>query len=163
MSEDSLPKIVFNELENLDNLGFSTWLSCVKTIANAYRIDLCNCDYNTNFVESMKRDVISTYQRQWMHEINDSDKNPLLRTYKLFKNVYRMEPYLRFVKNYHHRIAMSRLRCSSHMLEIERGRHSNPVVPSHERLCPVCGVLENEIHFLLFCKCNESLRQKIFQ
>ena len=33
------------------------------------------------------------------------------------------------------------------MLEIERGRHTRPVTPVENRRCPVCNVIENELHF----------------
>ena len=45
----------------------------------------------------------------------------------------------------------SKLRLSSHKLSIEKGRHSHPKIPEENRLCKVCGVIENEKHFLLHC------------
>ena len=50
------------------------------------------------------------------------------------------------------RIALSRLRTSSHRLEIEAGPWEKPVrKPVNERLCSFCGVLEDEYHFVLEC------------
>ena len=105
---------------------------------------------------------MSDYQNKWLENINDTEINPLLRTYRLFKKKYRMEPYLKMAKNYDHRNAMRRFRCSSHTLEIERGRHTNPLTPISERLCPSCHVLDDEIHLMLFCTRNMNLRQKFF-
>ena len=46
---------------------------------------------------------------------------------------------------------MIKFRSSSHTLEIEKGRHSNPRIPIEMRLCKNCGVIEDEMHFLLHC------------
>ena len=73
-----------------------------------------------------------------------------------------MSPYLKVVKNDSHRIALCKFRCSSHLLEIERGRHTHPITPVNERICQICHELDDEMHFLLFCKRNENNRQTLF-
>ena len=90
-------------------------------------------------------------------------KYPILRTYRKFQTRYELEPYLYLVKNPKYRIAISKLRSSSHMLEIERGRHTGPVTPLENRLCPTCKVVENEIHFLLDCPSYERFREELFK
>jgi len=47
---------------------------------------------------------------------------------------------------------MTKFRTSSHVLEIERGRHTKPSTPVDQRNCNVCHVLEDEKHFLLHCQ-----------
>ena len=50
--------------------------------------------------------------------------------------------------------ALSRLRMSSHMLEIERGRHVKPQkLPLEQRTCQRCtsNSIDDEIHFLITC------------
>ena len=37
-----------------------------------------------------------------------------------------MEPYLYLVKKHKYRQTIAKFHCSSHTLEIERGRHTNP-------------------------------------
>ena len=49
------------------------------------------------------------------------------------------------------------------MLEIERGRHTRPVTPLENRLCPTCKVVESEIHFLLDCPSYEPFREELFK
>ena len=73
-----------------------------------------------------------------------------------------MEPYLYQVKESKYRIAISRLRASSHVLEIERGRYTRPKTPITERLCPFCNVVEDEQHFLLICKTYDQERNRMF-
>jgi len=64
------------------------------------------------------------------------------------------EPYLLCVQIDKHRLALSRFRCSSHFLEIERARHRNKIPSTWERLCPHCPYAVNDE---LYCK--SSMRQ----
>ena len=48
------------------------------------------------------------------------------------------------------------MRCSSHMLEIERGRHTSPKTLVAERKCPICKGIDDEKHFVLECQINKS-------
>ena len=48
----------------------------------------------------------------WNAELNDTQKNPLLRTYKQIKTEFTMEPYLDLVQNYRYRKAISSIRTS---------------------------------------------------
>ena len=55
-----------------------------------------------------------------------------------------LPPYLR--------VPLTRLRTSAHGLKIETGRYAVPTpTPTEERLCDLCGVIEDEIHFLVDC------------
>ena len=59
----------------------------------------------------------------------------------------------------HRRIALTRIRLSSHYLRIETGRWSR--TPREERLCQ-CGLdVQTECHVLLQCPQTETFRQKI--
>ena len=74
-----------------------------------------------------------------------------------------MEPYLYQVKQSKYRIAISRLRASSHyVLEKERGMYTRVKTPITERLCPFCNVIEDEQHFLLTCKIYDQERNRMF-
>ena len=55
---------------------------------------------------------------------------------------------------------ISKIICSDHTLEIEKGRHLN--IPRAERICKLCmeGVIEDEVHFLLKCETYQPLREK---
>ena len=73
-----------------------------------------------------------------------------------------MEPYLYQVKESKYRIAISRLRASSHVLEIERRRYTRSKTPITERLCPFSNAVEDEQHFLLICKIYDQERNRMF-
>ena len=50
------------------------------------------------------------------------------------------------------------LRCSSHILHIEKGRYTRPRTPLHERLCYSCNCVEDELHFVTACSLNRTER-----
>ena len=67
--------------------------------------------------------------------------------------------YLNVVQVKKLRIALSRLRLSSHRLEVEMGRWARPVrVQYDERECRICGLLEDVFHFLLEGPIYRNLR-----
>ena len=80
----------------------------------------------------------------------------------MFKNDFNIEPYLYLVKKPCYRQAIAKLRCSSHTLEIERGRHTNPKTPVAQRLCNMCHEIEDEKHFLLNCLMNAPERERFY-
>ena len=73
----------------------------------------------------------------------------------------------RFEFNDHPRInmytfsqALSKLRVSSHRLQIEAGRLVRPhSIPVNDRKCVVCQVLDDECHFVLECRMYTELRR----
>ena len=58
------------------------------------------------------------------------------------------------------RISLSKLRVSSHRLEVENGRWMKPhATPFENRKCKICGVLEDEYHFVLECLLYVDIRK----
>ena len=80
----------------------------------------------------------------------------------MIKKRFGIETYLDEIKEQKYRIALSRLRTSSHILEIERGRHAKPKIPYDNRLCPKCNTVEDEKHFIIHCKMYEQERNEMF-
>ena len=60
-----------------------------------------------------------------------------LRTYRVFKNDYKMENYLTCVKDFRYRRALAKLRLSNHQLRIEIGRYKNENIQN--RVCIFCN------------------------
>merc|ERR1712079_654403 len=87
---------------------------------------------------------------------------PLLRTYVLFKSQFTISSHLKYVKNPKIRNAISKMRCSSHLLGIERGRHTRPKTPIEQRLCIFCNVLDDETHFICDCNLFTSIRSVFY-
>ena len=73
-----------------------------------------------------------------------------------------MANHLKYVVNPAYRNAISKIRCSSHLLNIERGRHTNPKTPIDERKCISCDCVEDEMHFIINCSLYTQERQRLF-
>ena len=87
------------------------------------------------------------YKADWSNKARNSIK---LRTYIKFKFDHSLEEYLFYILDTRWIKALSRLRMSSHILEIERGRHVKPQeIPLEQRTCQRCTLnsVDDEIHF----------------
>ena len=81
--------------------------------------------------------------------------------YTTFKYELEPERYLDSLNIRKYLVAFSRLRCSNHVLEIERGRHAN--LNMADRVCTLCQhsyILEDEFHFIMQCTAYRELRKK---
>ena len=108
--------------------------------------------------KALKYLIQSDYIDCWKNDVLHN--NSSLRLYKLFKNEFVFEPYLKCVTNDKHRISLTKFRCSSHFLEVERARHQRNSKPIWERVCPHCKfAVDDELHLLLFCKTNINARE----
>ena len=116
----------------------------------------------------MERKLIERYNSFFKEAINGRitvkgrtlDK---LRTFKTFKNNYKLENYLCMKVDKHLIFNLAKLRISNHQLEIETGRYQKKVID--QRLCKLCnqnGMVEDEFHFLLTCKAYQAERNEFF-
>ena len=157
MPDSTLVKQVFNELNKLHQLAFHTWVSKALAIASDLNLDF-SCSVSS-FKNNSKHLVRARCRNDWSEELKNIRKNPILRTYVTFKSDFEIEPYLRLVKENKYRVAISRLRCSSHTLAIERRRHERPKPPVEQRTCMKCvSSVEDEIHFVTQCTINVNER-----
>ena len=146
------------EMKKLHELGFQTWYGRVCELARENNINI-----ETNYSKSdIKLAVKKQFQIDWSKKFSDIDTNPGLRTYVDLKTNFTIAPYLCLVDDFKFRNAISKLRSSSHNLEIERGRHTRPRTPITDRLCPKCEVLEDEVHFLTSCDLFTTERDILF-
>ena len=137
LPENSILKQKFNEMRKMHNLGFDTWYGRVCDLAKQN-----NLDVDGNYTKrEIKLAVAETFKMHWHSNLNDVTHNPILRTYTNLKAEFRMEPHLSLVTNYKYRYAITKLRASSHTLEVERGRYTNPKTPLEDRLCSVWYVV----------------------
>ena len=75
--------------------------------------------------------------------------------------MFKFQPYLDNVNVNKFSYALSRLRLSSHRLEVESGRWVKPnQTPLNERKILNCKVREYEYHFVLECPLYDELRKK---
>ena len=66
------------------------------------------------------------------------------------------------MKDFRYRNAITKIRSSSHPLEIERGRYTKPKTPRSNRLCFKCKLIEDERHFVMNCILYEEERCMFF-
>ena len=85
-------------------------------------------------------------------------------SYICYKKEYECEDYLLLVRDYKLRMNISKLRLSSHCLNIEVGRHTRPKVERKNRVCKLCnnGVIEDEEHFVMACPVYQKEREHLF-
>ena len=102
------------------------------------------------------------FESQWLADSQNVRKNPLLRSYSLYKHGLYFEQYLNSISNVRHRTALTKLRTSSHVLEIERGPYTVPKTAVHDRLCKTCYQIEDEEHFPINCKIYDPLRRELY-
>ena len=90
-------------------------------------------------------------------EIKASNK---LTLYSLLKTEKGYENYLQEINNIKHRQAMTRLRLSSHSLNIESGRHKD--IQRQDRICPLCKKnIEDVTHFIISCPFYDKIRMSL--
>ena len=160
MSDEKIAKKVYNDLISFHHQGFNTWATGAMELLDDLKLDIT---MNTkSFALNCKRAVQTKFVAVWNNMLQDSLTNPILRTYKVFKSDFNIEPYLCLVNKPRYRQAIAKLRCSSHILEIERGRHTNPKTPVAERLCCICHEIEDEKHFVLHCSINAREREDFY-
>ena len=96
------------------------------------------------------------YSNHWITELRKPDLSRL-SFYIEIKGEFKMETYLQ-TTNPEHRKYITKIRCSDHSLQIEKGRHRN--IPRTERKCKLCSTdeIETEKHFLLKCNKYELLK-----
>ena len=128
----------------------------VLDLANDYNLDIKQNRHH--FKYECKMVVVDRFISNWQNNLINTEINPGLRTYQTIKKSFRMEPYLYLVREAPFRNAIAQIRASSHTLAMERGRHTRQKTPIKERLCKLYGVIEDEVHFILSCHINLSLR-----
>ena len=160
LPDSKIVKQVFDELDRLHACGVKTWVTKAYELAERYECDIVS--NNPNFNKYCKLTISNHYKENWSMEVTNIQRNPILRTYLMFKKDFGREKYLDVISNIHYRTAMSKLRTSSHTLEIERGRYTKPKTDVSKRLCPVCNEIEDEVHFLVKCKLYDSQRNIFF-
>ena len=132
-------KDVFVELKRLHELGFSNWVTKVNDLARQFNINLNATDIN-EFKTTCKIIIQNEFIKQWTSDLRDTAVNPKLCMYRTIKYDFGREPYIDLVNDTRYRIAITKIRTSSHSLEIE-----------------------DEKHFVLSCKKNEIERLELFQ
>ena len=110
---------------------------------------------STKFISTLKLRVRDQYVTEWNQKVSISSS---LQLYKEIKFTIDICSYLDKLTNIKYRKAISKIRLSSHNLNIEIGRHRQ--IERNDRKCPFCELneLEDEYHFILICPQYFDLR-----
>ncbi|XP_053403102.1 uncharacterized protein LOC128558242 [Mercenaria mercenaria] len=153
-----LQNVYSNMLECCEK-GDNNWLYKVKNMLNLSgfgEIWLFPSSVDVKqFIPVFKSRLIDTYISEWRISVNNS---PSLMLFKELKETYGMSQYLLTIENKKHRHILTKLRTSSHWLNIEYGRHRG--IERQNRVCELCNkrVVEDEYHFVLECEAFKELR-----
>ena len=153
MPDNSIVKQVYNELFKLHQMGFVIWVTRVGELVETYSINID--DSPAKFKSECKRSVFGEFTRKWTEDVQNIQRNPILRTYCKIEQDFGMERYLELIKNHKYRTAMTQLRTSSHTLAIEYGRYTRPKTKLENRYCLFCPhILEDDKHFFgrMYCE-----------
>ena len=142
-----LVKQVYLDLLRLRNCGHNTWVTSVFELAQGYNLAIGMDDYD-RFKNNCRLVLTFCFKINWLSEDRNDEKHPIIRAYSLHKREFCLEPYLDALKDARYRSALTKLRASSHTLEIERDRYTVPETPTSERLYSVCQGVEDKIHSL---------------
>ena len=151
LPETSLAKLALKESIEIR----TNWLKTVEKIMNIF--NLSDITDNPCFKYLSKESGINLYSSKWEEKINTIEYSRL-RFYKQIKSDHSASTYTQLP--FFQRKVIAKLRCSSHILEIEKGRHKKK--PAGDRLCQMCPekTIENESHFLSHCTAYTALRFK---
>lgn len=144
------------------------WSQCIHILLSKFDLGLTWDNQGALCINRTVRHLHTAlelaYNNQWTKFVNDSDKNPKLRTYKLFKTCFKMENYVLYASKLEDRKQFSKLRLSAHSLRVEKDRHCWPKVPLEARKCLLCnsGCVEDEKHFIMSCDVFQTQRVQFF-
>ena len=142
----------------LENIELRTnWIITVEKLINRLKLTDKIANHE-NFKKVTKSAIEKIYIKFWENELGNPNLTRL-HFYKKIKDEFKMENYLE-VLNFENRKEITKIRCSDHCLQIEKGRHKN--IPRTDRICKVCdkSEIETEEHFLLKCSKYAFLRNK---
>lgn len=109
------------------------------------------------FLTLVKQILHDQFVQNWTARLHDSSRAVFYSNIASSK----FQPYLDYFNMNKFCQALTRLRISSHRLQIEAGTWVRPIsTPLNDRKCVICNTLEDEYHFVLECIQYSKLRKK---
>ena len=99
------------------------------------------------FIKVFEQRIKDNFLQDWNAQINTTSD---YRLFKKIKQSFHFENYLN-IDNKILRIAVTKIRLSSHLFFIERGRWVRPKIDAKNRICDLCDTIEDEYHCLIEC------------
>ena len=139
-----------------ENIEMRTnWLKTVEKVINIF--NLAEFTDNPSFKQISKKIGREFYTAKWTETLSTNNQSRV-KFYKQINSEIRPSDYT--LLPYYQRKVIAKLRCSSHVLNIEKGRHKKTT--SESRLCTLCNqnAIEDENHFLTSCQIYTTLRNR---
>ena len=152
-SENSYLRKIYNDLYLLSESSPEqvTWVTLFKNMLFKYGFGNVWIEQNvyneTKFLHMFEQRIKDNYLQQWNSDISLTSD---YRIFKKIKQTFHFENYLH-MENKLFRIAITKVRLSSHLFNIERGRWGKPKIDAIDRKCNLCNVIEDEYHCLIEC------------
>ena len=166
MSNTRYPKQCYYMLRRLDEICRNTWATKIKHLLHENGFWFVwisdGVGDSSQFLKIFRQHLIDSSLQVLQRKIVDSSK---ANYYKYFKSLLNTERYLSIDMSLNNRRILSNFRCSSHCLNIVKGRHKK--IDHNLRFCDLClerniHVVEDEFHFLMVCPAHDDLRTLYF-
>ena len=144
----------FLELDEDDSIAKQIWRAYTDDQSFPERPKPLLDHYNSLTDQLREQNMIS-----YRETLLTSERSMEIRYRKLIPLNYNKSLYSSLV-NDDARMIVTRWRLSCHKLYVETGRYKTPKVERHQRVCKMCGVLEDEQHALLVCDAHHAIRTK---
>ena len=152
----NLPDEMLAKKALLENIAMRTnWICTIEKLLNLFHLT-SNTDTVNKFNNYAKKNAQEIYTNWWKN--NTRAVTSRLEFYNTIKDDLKFEEYLN-IPDFHIRKAITKIRCSDHVLEIEKGRHLK--IPRADRICKLCNKnsIESEVHFLTECDYYDDIKR----
>ena len=171
MNENRITKKIFLWAESFASRNKHNWVFKCKSYYNninlGYIANILDFKNVYSIIDDVKRVTTQLESEKWFNIVNQeqtrgrSGRNKL-RTYKLFKQNFEAEPYVKHILPWNHRKALAQFRCRVAPIRIETGRYEN--LPENDRTCFNCLCeIENEVHVITECPLYADLRHSLYE
>ena len=144
----------FLELDDDDSIAKQIWRAYTNDQSFPNRPKPLLDHYNSLTEHHMEQNMIS-----YRETLLTSEKSMDIRYRTLIPLTYNKILYSSLT-NDDARMIVTRWRLSCHKLHVETGRYKTPKVERQQRVCKMCGVLEDEQHALFVCDAHYGVRIK---
>ena len=162
MENSRIPKQIFMWDYRRSLLGKKSWNKNVKEIFTS--LNMRDTFYGVGIEQQrlVTQEVETNLVKEEITNLQEEIKKmPKLRTYRIVKQNYETEPYLKLHMNRYRRSLVTKIRLGVLPINIELGRRKKQKL--EERTCPSCpDQIEDETHFLLTCPLYNDNRLRLF-
>ena len=152
-------RMMLNDLELRQNIvNLASLVKHLFLSLGFYEVWLAQGVENYNaFITIFKQRLTDTFIQNWHSRLHSSNRAVFYRSIAVFQ----LQPYLEKINISKFQKVFSRLRMSSHRLEIEAGRWARPnSIPIEDRKCRTCNLIKDEYHFVIECSLFREIRSK---